>query len=65
MLFTADVGAFLFVLWLGICVELYPRPVANFLSLPTILSLIQVTVIGNQSTPKASFGAAYQFTFRY
>ena len=53
---------FWLVLWLGICVEvdvdritiLPPTPI---FSLPTILSLTQVTVIRNQRAPKAGFGA--------
>ena len=57
--------------WLGIFVEMDVdiittpsppfRPAPMFLLLPTILSLIQVTVIRNQShqcAPKAGFGTA-------
>ena len=53
---------FLLVLWLGICVEIdvdritiFPPP--RFFSLPTILSLTQVTVILIQRAPKSGFGA--------
>ena len=74
MLF-AYVVFFLLVLWLGICVEvdvdritiLTPTPSLPILfsSLPTILSLTQVTVISNQCSPEVGFGAVFQFTFRY
>ena len=62
------------ILWLGICVEvdvdritILPTPSLPilFLSLPTILSLTQVTVISNQCSPEVGFGAVFQFTFRY
>ena len=36
-----------------------------FFSLPTILSLTQVTVIRNQRAPQAGFGAVSQFCFIY
>ena len=53
---------------LGICVEVDleritflppppPLPLSVIFSLPTILSLTQVTVIWNQRAPKAGFGA--------
>ena len=51
------------VFWLGICVEVdvdrftILPPSFRFFSLPTILSLTQVTVIWNQRAPKAGFGA--------
>ena len=73
MLFTAD-DDFFAAFWLGICVEVDvdvittppptpsrpvpPRPALMFLSLSTILSLMQVTVIRNQCGPKAGFGTA-------
>ena len=59
---------FLLVLWLGICVEmdvdritilpLPPPPPfpTTFFSLPTTLSLTQVTVTWNQRSPRAGFG---------
>ena len=62
------------ILWLGIRVEvdvdritILPTPSLPilFLSLPTILSLTQVTVISNQCSPEVGFGAVLQFTFRY
>ena len=60
----AYVVFFLLVLWLGISVEvdvnritiLPPSPLLIFFSLPTILSLTQVTVILTQRAPKAGFG---------
>ena len=68
--FFADVVFFVLVLRLGICVEVYvdritilPLPPPDFSSLPTILSLKQVTVIWNQRAPKAGFGAVKQFSF--
>ena len=42
-----------------------PAPRPYFLSLPRLLSLIQVTIIWNQCAPKSGFGAVRQFTLRY
>ena len=64
---------FLLVLWLGICVEVDVDRITMlslpslpsslfFLSLPTILSLTQMSVIWNQRPPEAGFGAVWQFT---
>ena len=77
MLFTADVALlFLLVFYSRICVAVNvdiitipPPPAApslcSVLSLPTILSLIQLSVLWNQCVAKAGFGAIQQFTFRY
>ena len=56
-----SVFLFFAAFWLGICVEVDVNIITNppapmLLPLPTILSLIQVTVIRNQCAPKAGFG---------
>ena len=62
-LFTALVTAdfvffFLIIITTPASYPAPPRPTPMCLPLPTILSLIQVTVMGHHCAPKAGFGTA-------